>query len=256
MRLRGATVLARALATGELVTKSGKVEIRYDRLSPRAYHALAANLAPVPGASLEPDDHCVEAESTPPGTSTGTSTATSTGTGGSRTRAASGKVAQPPPVEAGTVVVYADGACSGNPGPAGLGVVVIDRGVRTERSEYLGQGTNNIAELTAIARALETVTDITRPMAIHTDSLYAIGLLSKGWKAKANQALVASLRAMLVGRKGVRFVHVRGHSGIPLNERADELARRAITERKTRVETFTPTATSDRHPGTTAGSRA
>ena len=70
---------------------------------------------------------------------------------------------------------------------------------------------------------------------------YAIGLLSQGWKAKANQDLVASLRAMLQGRTGVRFVHVRGHSGIPLNERADELARRAIAERTTRVDTYIST---------------
>src|SRR5262245_63631659 len=50
------------------------------------------------------------------------------------------------------VVVYTDGACSGNPGPMGIGVVVLDKGERKEISEYLGTGTNNIAELTAIER--------------------------------------------------------------------------------------------------------
>ncbi len=222
MRLRGAEVFARALATGDLVTRGGKVEIRYDPKSPRAYHALADNLTAVPGSKLWPDAHCVEVEDTP--------------------KAAPVKArrtaALPPTVESGTVVVYADGACSGNPGPAGLGVVLIDGDMRTERSEYLGVGTNNIAELTAIVRALETVTDPARPMAIHTDSQYAIGVVSLGWKAKANQSLVASLRTMLAVRRAVRFVHVRGHSGIPLNERADALARRAIEERATRVETF------------------
>ena len=222
MRLRGAEVLARALATGDLVTHGGKVEIRYDPKSPRAYHALADNLTPVPESTLWPDAHCIEVEDTPKATPVKARRTAPT----------------PPTVESGTVVVYADGACSGNPGPAGLGVVILDGEVRTERSEYLGVGTNNIAELTAIVRALETVTDPARPMAIHTDSQYAIGVVSLGWKAKANQSLVASLRTMLAARRAVRFIHVRGHSGIPLNERADALARRAIEERATRVETF------------------
>jgi ribonuclease HI len=74
-------------------------------------------------------------------------------------------------------------------------------------------------------------------MAIHTDSQYSIGVLSKGWKAKANAALIEELRDMLRERPHVRFVHVRGHSGIPLNERADRLARDAVETGKT-VETL------------------
>jgi len=74
------------------------------------------------------------------------------------------------------------------------------------------------------------------PAVIHTDSQYAIGVLTKGWKAKANAALITDIRDMLKERRGVRFVYVRGHAGIPLNERADELARRAISSGQTRTE--------------------
>lgn len=235
MRLRGANVLARALATGDLVTRSGKVEIRYDSKSPKAYHALAENLGAVADAPLLPDEHCVEAEATPP-----------------PAKAASSRTAKPavavPPVPAGAAVVYADGACSGNPGPAGLGVVVIDGDTRHERSEYLGHGTNNIAELTAIARALELLPDRERAAVIHTDSQYSIGVLTRGWKAKANQELVAQLKAALATRPKVRLVYVPGHSGVVLNERADELARRAIEERASRTETFLQRAGTNRPP--------
>jgi ribonuclease HI len=71
---------------------------------------------------------------------------------------------------------------------------------------------------------------------VHTDSQYAIGVLQKGWKAKANQELVARVRAVLATRD-VRLVYVPGHSGVPLNERADELARESILARRTQVAT-------------------
>jgi len=136
------------------------------------------------------------------------------------------------------VIVYADGACSGNPGPAGLGVVVIDGPTRVEISEYLGQQTNNIAELTAVLRAFAEI-EASKRTVIHTDSQYTIGVLQKGWKAKANTELVAELRAKLKGRSATTLVYVPGHSGVLLNERADALAREAVTARKTRREVFT-----------------
>jgi ribonuclease HI len=135
------------------------------------------------------------------------------------------------------VIAYADGACSGNPGPAGLGVVVIDGPTRVELSEYLGEGTNNVAELTAVLRALGEVAP-ERPMTIHTDSQYTIGVVQKGWKAKANQALVAELRAALSSRPRTRLHYVPGHAGVLLNERADALAREAVTARHKRREVF------------------
>jgi len=95
-----------------------------------------------------------------------------------------------------TVHVWTDGACSGNPGPMGIGVVVVAGDKRKEHGEYLGRGTNNIAELTAIRRGLEIASELVpagdRPIRVYSDSSYAIGLLSQGWKAKANQELEAS----------------------------------------------------------------
>lgn len=133
------------------------------------------------------------------------------------------------------IIVYTDGACTGNPGPMGIGVVIVDRGKRQEIGEFLGpSGTNNIAELTAILRALQAVPPEHRgrEVVIHADSAYAIGLLSKSWKAKANQALVAELREVARGFPRLRFVKVKGHAGVPENERADQLATGAISTRR------------------------
>ena len=72
------------------------------------------------------------------------------------------------------------------------------------------------------------VPDVALPVDVMTDSSYCIGLLTKGWKAKANQDLVARLRAKMSEFSDVRMIKVKGHAGIPENERADELAREAI----------------------------
>ncbi len=218
--LRGQKVLARATADGALVAAGGRVEIRYKPTDGRAYQAAAANLVVATPAKVLPDEHCVAGESVP------------------RTKeekkvvAAKKAIANHAELPADVFVAYADGACSGNPGPAGLGVVVTTPGgARHEASEYLGEATNNVAELTAILRVLEAV-EAHAPLVVHTDSQYAIGVLTKGWKAKANVALVGKIVALVKGRRGLRVVYVPGHAGVPLNERADELARLAVTSRK------------------------
>jgi len=125
------------------------------------------------------------------------------------------------------LIVYTDGACTGNPGPMGVGVVILDGKERKEVSEYLGHGTNNIAELTAIVRALE-LCPRERTVVLHSDSAYALGLLGKGWKAKANQELVEKMRSLARGFRDLRLVKVAGHAGVSENERCDELARMAV----------------------------
>jgi ribonuclease HI len=212
--LRGKQVYARANAKGELLTDGGRVEIRYNPKDGRMYRAGTSNLKVVDPTPL-PDDTCGSAEAV------------------QRKDAKGAKNAGPAPRTKPTgdeMIVYTDGACSSNPGPAGLGVVIIGHDERIELSEYLGQGTNNIAELTAVLRALEQL-DPKRPAVIHTDSSYTIGVAQKGWKAKANQKLVAELRATLKRHPKAVLVYVKGHAGIELNERADELARWAITHR-------------------------
>ena len=114
----------------------------------------------------------------------------------------------------------------------GIGVVVIDGAQRKEKGEYLGIGTNNIAELTAVERGIDLVGPVAvdKRLRVYTDSSYVIGVLSKGWKAKANQELIAKLKRKLAPLN-LDFVKVAGHAGVPENERCDELARDAITGR-------------------------
>jgi ribonuclease HI len=131
-----------------------------------------------------------------------------------------------------TVIVYTDGACHGNPGPAGSAAVIdlpasADRKAeRIEANRALGTATNNIAELEAISLALDILDEEQLapqvPVAVLTDSTYCHGLLVKGWKAKANQQLVDGLRQRLA----VQWL--AGHVGTPGNERADQLANEAI----------------------------
>jgi ribonuclease HI len=132
--------------------------------------------------------------------------------------------------------IWTDGACSGNPGPMGIGMVVIAGDKRQEVGEYLGVGTNNIAELTAILRGLEIaqtlVSGTLHSIRVYSDSSYAIGLLKDGWKAKANQELVAKLRRVAANFPNLSLVKVAGHAGIPENERCDLLARQAIATRR------------------------
>jgi ribonuclease HI len=153
---------------------------------------------------------------------------------GERSHAGATRRPGAPSDRGGAVEIWTDGACSGNPGPMGIGVVVIDGAKRKEHGEYLGIGTNNIAELVAIERGLDLAGQLTegardRTLRVYSDSSYAIGLLEKGWKAKANQELVARIRKRVAASPHLAFVKVAGHAGVPENERCDELARRAIS---------------------------
>jgi ribonuclease HI len=239
--LRGQKIYARADASGALVADSGRVEVRYKPNDGRRYEARASNLEIVDGPLL-PDSTCGDAvavEKSDAVSSAAVASAAPTRParpgGGGRITKAQAIAAGPPRAPDGAIIVYCDGACSGNPGPAGLGVVVVDAERRVELSEYLGLHTNNIAELTAVLRALGEIPE-GRPAMIYTDSQYSIGVLQKGWKAKANVALVAELRQVLKTRPAVTLAYVPGHSGVLLNERADQLAREAVEGRKSRRE--------------------
>jgi ribonuclease HI len=233
MRFKDSVVLARSDDQGQLISEDGRVEIRYRVGDPRAYRAALRNLEPA-GGELLPDDTCPPAEAVPE--RGGRATRPGKKRGGSATAAGTspgGDAGEIPSIPGDTVIVYADGACSGNPGPAGLGIVLIDRNGRRELSAYLGEGTNNIAELTAIMLAADAIEDKRAPVRIHTDSQYAIGVLSKGWKAKANVALIEQVRAALEPFTDLELIYVRGHSGVVLNERADALAVQAVKTRQT-----------------------
>lgn len=146
-------------------------------------------------------------------------------------------VAEIPP---GHVVIYADGACSGNPGPGGYGTVVLDGKTRKELSAGYRKTTNNRMELMGCIAGLETLTKPTG-VTIFSDSSYVVNGITKGWAVKWRSngwqrrekngdfvdALNADLWAQLLELcefHDVRFEWVRGHSGNKENERCDALA--------------------------------
>lgn len=218
-RLRDADVWAKIDTSGALVTdRDGRVEIVYKPVSgAKTYRAGARNLAPSGDAAP------VDFDPGEPGPETAApakapSTIVSKGA--------------PPRAPDGAVQVWTDGACTGNPGPAGLGVVIIEGTERREISEFLGEGTNNIAELTAILRGLEGIADRARPVYVYTDSQYSIDVITKPWKLKKNIELIGEIRELCRAFSQLHFVKVAGHAGIPLNERTDQLARDAIVRRR------------------------
>ncbi len=134
------------------------------------------------------------------------------------------------------VIIYTDGACSGNPGPGGYGVVLCAKGVRKELSGSEEQTTNNRMELTAAIvglSALKRKCEVT----LVTDSKYVSDGISKGWaeswrkngwrKADKKPALNADLwekLLILIEQHNVTLEWVKGHNGHPENERCDTLA--------------------------------
>lgn len=222
VNLRGTRVLARCDGAGKLLEENGKVEIRYRPNDGKAYHALARNLAVLGSEPVLPDSHCAEAAKVEK---------KDNGEKPSARKKASAASTAPSKITGEHWIAYTDGACSGNPGPSGLGVVLLRGHERSELSEYLGVGTNNIAELTAILRALEAM-DGELGLRLHTDSQYAIGVLTKGWKPKVNQELIQRIKDRMRHVKPLELVYVPGHAGVPLNERADALARAAIGARR------------------------
>lgn len=128
------------------------------------------------------------------------------------------------------IEIYTDGACSGNPGPAAIGIhIIYSTGKIEEISKSIGHGTNNIAELAAIQVGLETVKKHNPDkVIIYTDSQYCQGVLSKNWKINSNKVIILEIKKLMNQFKEIEIIHVRGHSGHPQNERANELATKAI----------------------------
>ncbi len=149
-----------------------------------------------------------------------------------RTAARTHKAIQPSDDTArpGAILVYTDGACSGNPGPAGIGIVLRFGAKEKEISSGIGIATNNVAELMAIKAGLQAIRTTDIPVRLYTDSQYCYGLLVLGWKARRNEALVGAIRKLMKPIKDLEILKIKGHAGIALNERADQLAREAVTK--------------------------
>jgi len=139
------------------------------------------------------------------------------------------------------VEMYTDGACRGNPGPGGWGVLL--RFGEAEKTLYGGESatTNNRMELTAVIRGLEALKKPCR-VKITTDSKYVLSGITEwmaNWKKRnwrtANKKPVLNMELWqqldsLVGQHEIEWEWVKGHSGHPENELADQLANQGIDE--------------------------
>ncbi|MEA5056000.1 MAG: ribonuclease HI [Anaerotignum propionicum] len=139
-----------------------------------------------------------------------------------------------------TIVIYTDGACSGNPGAGGYGVVMLYGTARKELSGGYRKTTNNRMEVLAVIKGLEALKE---PCAVklYSDSKYVVDAIEKGWAKKwrsqgwmrnnkekaSNVDLWERLLALLEIHQ-VSFIWVKGHADNPENERCDQLARAAI----------------------------
>jgi len=144
------------------------------------------------------------------------------------------------PIEQKEIIVYTDGACSGNPGPGGWAAILQYQGKVREISGGERHTTNQRMELQAVSSALQCLKE---PCAVvlHSDSAYVIncfkqkwyvGWRKNGWKnAKGEPVANRDLWETLLTateRHNVRFEKVKGHAGVEWNERCDELARAAV----------------------------
>lgn len=139
------------------------------------------------------------------------------------------------------ILIYTDGACSGNPGPGGWGAIVVRPDGRVkELGGGMEQTTNNQMELLGTIMALREVRDADLPVIICTDSTYVIrgitqwiwGWQKKGWKTAEgkdvlNKEIWQQLAKEVMYRKDhgpIKWRYVRGHIGVAGNERCDEIA--------------------------------
>lgn len=136
----------------------------------------------------------------------------------------------------GHVIIYTDGAAEPNPGPGGYGVVLLSGKHRKELSGGFRRTTNNRMELLAVIIGLESLTKPCR-VTIYSDSKYVVDSVERGsvmkwrknnwYRTKTDKAKNADLWARFLDiyvKHDVRFKWVRGHTGVPENERCDVLA--------------------------------
>lgn len=140
-----------------------------------------------------------------------------------------------------SVIIYTDGACSGNPGVGGYGTVLLYGTARKELSEGYQKTTNNRMELLAVIKGLEALKEPCQ-VSLYSDSKYVVDAIEKGWVKKwqangwkrnqkemaLNVDLWERLLPLLEKHK-VKLIWVKGHADNKENERCDFLARQAIT---------------------------
>lgn len=140
------------------------------------------------------------------------------------------------------IIVYTDGACSGNPGPGGWGAVLMFKNHKKEISGGKKDTTNNVMEITAVIEGLSLIKyPCPYEVEVYSDSAYVVNTFEKGWLEnwKKNNWINSSKEPVknrklwekldeLVRKFNVKFNKVKGHSDNEYNNRCDELARNAI----------------------------
>jgi ribonuclease HI len=147
------------------------------------------------------------------------------------------------------VNIYIDGACSGNPGPGGYGIIIEYKGKKGEKSGGFSNTTNNRMEIMAAIVALESLKEECS-VKIFSDSQYVVNAMMKGWvkrwktngwmrnrKEKALNPDLWERMLMLCDKHEVEFNWIRGHEGHDENERCDQLARKAASKAGLPVDT-------------------
>ena len=140
------------------------------------------------------------------------------------------------------VIIYTDGACSGNPGPGGWGAVLMYKGTKKEISGAKNNTTNNVMELTAALEGLKML-NFPCEVALYSDSAYLVNGFSQGWiynwqknnwqtsnkEPVKNKEIWQEIYKMTQTHK-VKFIKVKGHADNPYNNRCDQLARAQVTQ--------------------------
>ena len=140
------------------------------------------------------------------------------------------------------VIIYTDGACSGNPGPGGWGSILMYKGNKKEISGVKKDTTNNIMELTAVIEGLKML-KFPCEVELYSDSAYVVNGFNQGWiynwvknnwktsgkEPVKNKEIWQELYELTKIHK-VKFIKVKGHSDNEFNNRCDELARNAIKQ--------------------------
>ena len=138
------------------------------------------------------------------------------------------------------VIIYTDGACSGNPGPGGWGAILMYKGAKKEISGGMKETTNNIMEITAVVEALKCL-KVESEVQVYSDSAYTVNAFNQGWiynwmkngwrtasgDSVKNKELWQELYVLTKKHK-VEFIKVKGHADNEFNNRCDEMAREAI----------------------------
>ena len=140
------------------------------------------------------------------------------------------------------IIIYTDGACSGNPGPGGWGAILMYKDAKKEISGGCKQTTNNIMEITAVIEALKCL-KVESDVQVYSDSAYTVNAFNQGWiynwmkngwrtankEPVKNKELWQELYALTKKHK-VEFIKVKGHADNEFNNRCDEMARNEISK--------------------------